>query len=255
MAHPFDLSDKKAVVTGGNGGIGLAMAEALARAGAAVCIWGTSEEKNKAAVERLRASGSDGYALRCDVSDADAVAAAFSKSLDLLGGADACFANAGVGPVGTRFTEMSLEEWRRIFQVNLEGAFLTFQAAVHHMVDRGRGGSLVITSSAATRFGFARGEHYAATKAGAEALVRGLAVEYGKEGIRANAVLPGWVETAMTEGLFASQPFRERVLPRIPLRRWGTPADYGAIAVYLASDASAWHTGDVITIDGGYSVF
>jgi NAD(P)-dependent dehydrogenase (short-subunit alcohol dehydrogenase family) len=150
---------------------------------------------------------------------------------------------------------MSLQEWRSVTRVNLDGAFLTLQAAVRHMVDRGRGGSLAVTSSIASIYGMPRGEHYAATKAGVAAMARSLAVEYGRVGIRANAVVPGWVETAMTEPLFASERFDQAVRPRIPLGRWGAPQDFAGVAVYLASDASRYHTGDTIVLDGGYRVF
>jgi NAD(P)-dependent dehydrogenase (short-subunit alcohol dehydrogenase family) len=122
-------------------------------------------------------------------------------------------------------------------------------------LERGGGASLVATSSLASVFGAPRSEHYAATKAGLNAMVRGLAVEYARHGIRANAVLPGWIATAMTERATASESFQSKVLPRIPVRRWGAGDDFSGIAVYLASDASAYHTGDCFTIDGGYGRF
>lgn len=251
----FDLSGRVAVVSGGNGGIGLAMAEGLASAGAAVCVLGRNTEKNESAVGRLRALGADADAIVCDVSDEADVAGAMVGAIRRFGRIDTCIANAGVGSGMTRFTDMSLDEWRHVVRVNLDGVFLTFREAVRHMVDRGSGGSLVVTSSIASRFGMPRGQHYAATKAAVNALVRSVAVEYGRYGIRANAVLPGWVETDMTGELFAQKRFAERVLPRIPLGRWGTPGDFAGIAVYLTSDASRWHTADTIVIDGGYSVF
>ncbi len=255
MVDLFDLTGKVALVTGGNGGIGLGMAEGLAGAGAAVAVWGTNAEKNAAAVARLRDAGADAEAFRCDVGDEDEVAATFAATIDRFGKVDACFANAGVGTRGTRFADMSLGEWRDILRVNLDGAFLTLRAAVRHLRERGSGGSLVVTSSIASIFGMPRGEHYAATKAAVSALARGLAVEYGRYGIRANAVLPGWIDTAMTVPLFASERFAGAVLPRIPAGRWGTPADFAGIAVYLASDVSRYHTGDTLVVDGGYRVF
>lgn len=251
----FDLNGKVAVVTGGNGGIGLGYARGLARAGAAVSIWGRNADKNESAASELRELGADVDTSVCDVSDESAVEASFAGTLDRFGKVDSLFANAGIGSRGTRFTEMTIDEWRDIFRVNAEGVFLTLRAAARHMVDRGEGGSLVVTSSASAVMGMPRGEHYAATKAGVTAIVRGLAVEFGRAGIRANAVVPGWIETEMTDGLIAQSGFQERVLPRIPGRRWGRPEDFEAIAVYLASDASAYHTGDTITIDGGYTKF
>ena len=251
----FDLTGKVALVTGGNGGIGLGMAEALAEAGAAVCIWGRNEEKNGAALQKLAAYGGRTMALPCDVSDEAQVEEALARTVGELGGVDACFANAGIGSRGTRFHEMTLEEWRMVVGTNLEGVFFTFRAAVRHMLKSGRGGSLVATSSLSARAGLARGQHYASAKAGLLAMVRGLAVEYARNGIRANAILPGWIETEMTEPIFTWDKFRDSVMPRIPQRRWGMPADFGAIAVYLASDASSYHTGDAMVIDGGYSCF
>jgi len=257
MAHPgFDLTGKVALVTGGNSGIGLGMAEALARAGAAVCIWGTSEAKNAAAAERLGKHGRPVLALRCDVSDEAAVDAAFAETLARLGRVDACFANAGVSGRGQRsFMEMTAAEWRRVTGVNLDGAFFTLRAAARHMTSREGGGSLVVTASLAAISGAARNEHYAASKGGVISMMRALAVELARYGIRANAVLPGWIATDMTAPAFAWDRFVEKVLPRVPMRRWGVPEDFGGIAVYLASDASAYHTGDTFVIDGGYAMF
>jgi NAD(P)-dependent dehydrogenase (short-subunit alcohol dehydrogenase family) len=251
----FDLSNRVAVVTGGNGGIGLGFARGLARAGASVAVWGRNESKNATAVDELVGLGARAIGFRCDVAEAGDVEAAMAETLDRFGKVDSMFANAGVGSRGTRFLDMTMDEWRDIFRVNSEGAFLTLQTAARHMVERGEGGSLVLTASVSSVMGMPRGEHYAATKAGAIAIARGLAVEFGRFGVRANAVVPGWIDTDMTTGLLASDGFTQRVLPRIPRGRWGLPSDFEGIAVYLASDASAWHTGDVITIDGGYTVF
>jgi len=257
MAYrPFDLTGKVALVTGGNSGIGLGMAEALVQAGAAVAIWGTSETKNAAAAERLRAHGGRVLVQRCDVADEAAVERAFAEALATLGRVDACFANAGVGGRGQHpFGEMPTEEWRRVMRVNLDGAFFTLRAAARHMTGREGGGSLVVTASLAAVSGAARHEHYAATKGGVISMMRALAVELARHGIRANAILPGWIATDMTAPAFGRDRFVEKVLPRVPMRRWGVPEDFGAIAVYLASDASAYHTGDTFVIDGGYAVF
>ncbi len=256
MGHPaFDLSGRVALVTGGNSGIGLGMAEALAQAGADVCVWGTNPDKNAAAAERLAAHGARTHAVQCDVGDEEAVEDAFAETIDVLGRVDACFANAGVSGMAPSFAEMPTEEWRRVLRINLDGAFFTLRAAARHMTERDGGGSLVVTSSLAAIEGQARGEHYAATKGALISMVKALAVELARDGVRANAVLPGWIETPMADPLLNWDRFRERVLPRVPLRRWGTPDDLGGIAVYLAGDASAYHTGDVILIDGGYSIF
>ena len=123
------------------------------------------------------------------------------------------------------------------------------------MVERGGGGSLVGTASIAAIEGAARNQHYAASKGGLVSMIRALAVELARHGIRANAILPGWIETDMTARSVADERFRAAVLPRIPMRRWGRGADFGGVAVYLMSDASAYHTGDTLVVDGGYSLF
>jgi len=256
---PFDLSGKVAVITGGNGGIGLGMAEGLAQAGAEVSIWGTNADKNAAALERLEAHGTRVSALRCDVADEHEVARCFEETLAYHGRVDGCFANAGIGGRGTRFDEMTQEEWQRILQVNLDGVFYTFKHATRHMRERAEngepGGRLVGTSSLAAISGQARGEHYAATKGGLVAMIKALAVEYARYGVTAHTILPGWIETAMTEGAFDNPKFVDNVLKRIPMRRWGRPEDFAAIAVYVMSDASAYHTAETFLIDGGYFVF
>ncbi len=254
-ANPFDLTGQVALVTGGNGGIGLGFAEGLARAGSDVVIWGTNAEKNAAAVEQLRRHGRRVAAFLCDVGEQEQVETAFRQTLDEMGRVDSCFANSGVGGRAASFLEMTAEEWHRVLRINLDGVFYTLQAAARHMVERGGGGSLVVTASLAAIQGQARGQHYAATKGGVISMMRACAVEFARYGITANAVLPGWTETAMTEKTFAWDRFRDNVLPRMPVRRWGSPADFSPIAVYLASPATRFHTGEVHLMDGGYSIF
>lgn len=253
----FDLTGKVGLITGGNSGIGLAMAEALAASGAEVCVWGTNPEKNDRAMERLAAHKTKCRAIRCNVADERAVEDAFEATLETFGRVDACFANAGVSGRGSvrSFMDMATEEWRRVMAVNLDGAFFTLRAAARHMVAREGGGSLVATASLAAVEGIARGEHYAATKGALISVMRGLAVELARYGVRANVILPGWIETPMTERTLETESFGKKVLPRVPMRRWGKPADFGGIAVYLASDASAYHSGDTFIIDGGYAIF
>jgi NAD(P)-dependent dehydrogenase (short-subunit alcohol dehydrogenase family) len=256
MFKPFDLTGKVALVTGGNSGIGLGFARGVAEAGGDICIWGTNKQKNAAAVESLKPTGRRVVALECDVGDETAVDAAFAETLKQMGRVDSCFANAGVaGFANPSFTQMTSEEWHRVLRINLDGAFYTFRAAARHMVERGGGGSLVGTASLAAIEGAARHEHYAATKGGLISMIRALAVEFARHGIRANAVLPGWIETNMTQNSMANEKFAKNVMPRIPTRRWGTGADFSGIAVYLTSDASSYHTGDTFLIDGGYALF
>ncbi len=256
----FDLSGRVAVVTGGNGGIGLGIAQALADAGAPVSIWGRNADTNAKALAAITAKGGKAEARVCDVTDPASVKAAMQATLDALGRVDGCFANAGIGGGGRQsFIDRSEEDWRKMFATNLDGVFHVFQVAARHMTERAAAGDpfgrLVATSSMASLFGTARNEHYAGTKAAINALVRALGVELARYGVTANAILPGWIKSDMTQGLMANDKFVDNVMPRIPMRRFGDPADFGGIAVYLMSKASAYHTADMIVIDGGYSVF
>jgi NAD(P)-dependent dehydrogenase (short-subunit alcohol dehydrogenase family) len=255
VGSPFDLTGHVALVTGGNSGIGLGMAEAMAAHGAAIAIWGTNEAKNAAAKEKLEAYGRPVAAFRCDVGDKAQVDEAFAATVAALGKVDSCHANAGHGGAARSFVEMTDDEWHRVLRTNLDGVFYTWQAAVGHMVERGEGGSLTVTSSIASVSGQPRGQHYGAAKAGVISMMKAIAVEYARHGIRANAIVPGWIDTPLTEQGFAHPKMHERVLTRIPVRRWGTGADFGGIAVYLASSAASYHTGDTFTIDGGYLIY
>ncbi|MGH7025684.1 MAG: SDR family NAD(P)-dependent oxidoreductase [Caulobacteraceae bacterium] len=253
---PFDLTGKVALVTGGNGGIGLGMAEGLAGAGARVVVWGLNPEKNKAAKERL---GADALVQRVDVSDEQAVTDGMAEALKAMGRLDFVVANAGVGGGAPSFAEYTTEQWRRVTTVNLDAVFWTFREAVKHMVARAKdgdpGGSLLVTSSTSAIDGAPRNEAYASSKGGVLAMIRGLAVEYARHGVRANAVLPGWIRSDMTAGLQGWDKFNQQVIGRVPMRRWGEPEDFAGIAVYFASDASRFHTGDSIVIDGGYTIY
>jgi len=254
----FDLSGKTALITGGNSGIGLGFARGVAKHGANVCIWGTNEAKNAAAVASLREFGTRVEAVHCDVSDETAVDAAFKTTINSFGRIDACFANAGVGGGGP-FAELTNEQWSRVLKVNLDGLFYTLRGAARHMkarAERGeKGGRLVGTSSLGALMGMSRGEAYAGSKGAVIAIMQALAVEFARYGITANSILPGHIATAMTEKNYANEKFANAILPRIPLRRWGTSADFEGIAVYLMSDASAYHTGDTFLIDGGFFIF
>jgi len=254
---PFDLKGKVALITGGNSGIGLGFAEALAQSGANICIWGTNADKNASALKQIKSYGGKAMAQICDVGDQKAVTAAFAKTLEKFGRVDSCFANAGVSGRSdqSNFTEMPIEEWRRVMDVNLDGAFYTLQVAAKHMVERGGGGRLVGTTSLSAIEGAPRGIHYAATKGALVSMIISLGVGLARYGITANTVMPGWIETPMTEKTFNWNKFSTAVKPRIPMRRWGEKKDFGGLAVYLASDASAYHTGDNFIIDGGYNKF
>jgi NAD(P)-dependent dehydrogenase (short-subunit alcohol dehydrogenase family) len=255
---PFDLTGKVALVTGGNGGIGLGMAEGLAAAGAKVAIWGQNPEKNAKAEEALKAHGVDVLVQKVDVADEAAIVAGVAEVLQRFGRLDFVAANAGIGGGGP-FEEMTTDKWRRVTTVNLDAVFWTFREAAKHMIERANagdpGGSLVVTSSTSAIHGAPRNQAYASTKAGVLGMVRGLAVEYARYGIRANSILPGWIATDMTAGLQAWDKFNEKAIGRVPMRRWGEGDDFSGIAVYLASDASKFHTGDSFVIDGGYTIY
>ena len=253
--NPFDLTDHVAVVTGGGSGIGLGMAEGLARAGASVAILGRTAARLDAAAAQLGRHGRPVLPLVCDVSDEVATTAAMARVRSEFGYLDSCFANAGVRGGFTPVLQTSLQEFRDVTRVDLDGVFVTLREAARQMVEAGRGGSLVAVSSLGAFQGMPRQPAYAASKAGVTSLIDSLAVELARYGIRANTVAPGWFDTEMTSAGLADERFHERVMPRVPVRRWGSPDDIGGVAVYLASAASSYHTGDVLRIDGGYLKF
>ena len=261
MAYrPFDLTGKVALVTGGNGGIGFGMVEALAQAGADVVIWGSNGKKNAAAAEALKDAGVRVLTQVVDVADENAVREGMVEAVRQMGRIDTVVANAGIGGGASSFADFPTETYRRVLAVNLDGVFFTFREACKHMVARAdggdkAGGSLVVISSLSAYDGAPRNEAYAATKGAVISMIRAIAVEHARYGVRANAVLPGWIATDMTAGAQGNDKFNEAVIRRVPVRRWGQPADFGGIAVYLASDASAFHTGDSFLIDGGYGIF
>ncbi len=259
MKNMFDLTGRVVLVTGGNGGIGLGMANALAEAGADLAIWGTNPVKNAEAEEKLRAHGHRVISRIVDVSKEEAVVNAMRETVAAMGRLDACFANAGASNAWNSFLEIGGEAYRRLMSINLDGAIWTAREACRHMKERAEsgdaGGSVVIVSSMGAKFGSPRNQDYSATKAAVNAVVRGIAVEFARYGIRANAILPGWVASDMTQPLQENDVFTQKAIARVPLRRWGRPEEFGGIAVYLASDASSFHTGDEILIDGGYSSY
>lgn len=235
------------------------MARGMAQSGADICIWGTNARKNAAALEELTTYGTKVSAFLCDVSDEAAVERTFAESLAFHGRVDGCFANAGVGGRGGPFDQMTTEEWNRLMAVNQSGVFYTFRAAARHMRERAQNGDafgrLVGTASLAVVMGQARGEHYAASKGGLVAMIKALAVEYARYNVTAHTILPGWTVTEMTEGPFSNPKFVENVFKRMPMRRWGQPEDFAAIAIYIMSEASSFHTAETFLIDGGYAMF
>ncbi len=255
----FDLTGKVALVTGGNGGIGLGMAEGLAQAGADLVIWGSNADKNAAAEAQLKKHGRRVLAQRCDVADEAQVEAKFAEAVKTMDRIDGCFANAGVSQGRAPMAELPTKEWRRVLSVNLDGAFFTLRAAARHMTERSKagkpGGRLVGMASSAAIHGAGRASAYAATKGAMLTMIRALAVEMARHQVTANSILPGWIASDMTAAAMGDEKFAGAVLPRIPLRRWGTKEDFAGIAVYLMSDASGYHTGDSFVIDGAYTIF
>jgi NAD(P)-dependent dehydrogenase (short-subunit alcohol dehydrogenase family) len=260
MAYaPFNLKGKVALVTGGNRGIGFGMAEAMAQAGADIVIWGRSANLNLEAEGKLTGYGVRVLAQAVDVADEHAVKAAMEEAVTAMGRIDTVIANAGIGASAPSFAEFPTDTYRKVLSVNLDGVFFTLREACKHMVERAKagdpGGSLMVTSSLSAIDGAPRNQAYAATKGAVIPMMKAIAVEHARYGIRANTILPGWIATDLTTGAQNSDVFNEKVIGRVPMRRWGEPEDFGGIAVYFASDASRYHTGDSVLIDGGYAIF
>ena len=246
----FELQGKAALVTGGNGGIGLGMAQGLAEAGAKLAIAGRDEDKNAAA---LKALGAGAVALVADVTDERACRAMVDEAARRLGRLDILVNNAGIN-IRRQPQDYTLEEWQRVLSANLTSAFVAAQAAYPHFVRAG-GGKIVNIGSMMSMFGASFAAPYGASKGGIVQLTRSLACAWAKDNIQVNAVLPGWIDTALTRrarGEVAG--LHERVVARTPAGRWGTPQDMGGIAVFLCATASDFITGTAIPVDGGYSI-
>lgn len=249
------LDGRTVLVTGGNGGIGLGMARACGAAGAQVVIWGRNESKNDESVASLQADGITAHAFVCDVADEAQTESVFAASVAAAGGRiDSVFANAGRPGPGRAFVDMSLDQWRAVMATNLDGVFLTLRTAARHMIANG-GGSLVAVSSTSAIHGAAGNEAYGASKTALLGLVRALAVAMARHQIRVNALLPGWTLTDMAAGGYANDKFRTNTIGRTPVRRWADPSEMGPAAVFLADPTTTFHTGDTLTVDGGYTIF
>jgi 2-dehydro-3-deoxy-D-gluconate 5-dehydrogenase len=248
----FDLTGRVALVTGGNGGIGLGMARGLAAAGASVVVAGRDGAKNKAAVAELEGLGARALAVAGDVAREEDCRALVREALGRFGRLDILVNNAGTN-IRKPPETYTLDEWRLVIETNLTSAFVCSHAAYPAMRDAG-GGKVVMTGSMTSIFGLPFAAPYAATKGGIVQLAKALATAWAKDNIQVNAVLPGYIDTALTKRGRAEIPgLEERVTARTPAGRWGVPEDFAGIAVFLASRASDFVTGAAIPVDGGYS--
>jgi 2-deoxy-D-gluconate 3-dehydrogenase len=249
----FDLSGRVAIVTGGNGGIGLGMARGLARCGAAVMVAARDRDRNAAAVEELAGLGAKAAARETDVTVEASCQAMVQATVERFGRLDILVNNAGTN-IRKQPQEYTLEEWHRILETNLSSAFMCSQAAYPAMKAAG-GGKIIMIGSMMSIFGASFTAPYAATKGGIVQLAKAMACAWGKDNIQVNAVLPGWIDTALTQRARRDiEGLQERVVSRTPAGRWGDPDDFAGIAAFLASPASDFVTGAAITVDGGYSV-
>src|SRR6266702_2124348 len=250
---PFDLAGKVAIVTGGNGGIGLGMARGLAEAGAALVIVGRNEAKSAAAVAEFERSGARAISVVADVTDRAAVAAMVARVTDELGRIDILVNNAGINIRKPPHT-LDIAEWNSVIATNLTSAFLCSQA-VHPVMKQAGGGKIINIGSMMSIFGASFTPAYAASKGGIVQFTRSCACAWAADNIQANAVLPGWIDTDLTKRARAEiGGLHERVLARTPAARWGDIGDFAGIAVFLASPASDFVTGTAIPVDGGYSI-
>jgi NAD(P)-dependent dehydrogenase (short-subunit alcohol dehydrogenase family) len=247
----FDLTGHVSVVTGGNRGIGLGMARGLAKAGARVAIWSRAADRNQVAAAEIEGLGAETLAVQCDVADEASVGEAMERTLATFGKIDSLFANAGTGGTARFPTDLDLEEWHRVVDVNLTGVFLTTRAVADHMLERAEGGSIVLTGSVVAGNALPLAPHYTASKGAVLSYGRALAGRLARHRIRVNVLAPGYIETEMTEGITNDQRSADYFLKRTPLRRWGTADDFEGVAVFLASSASDFMTGAELVIDGG----
>jgi 2-deoxy-D-gluconate 3-dehydrogenase len=247
--NPFDLKGKVALVTGGNGGIGLGIAKGLARAGADVAIAGRNEAKNAAAVKSL---GDKAIGIAADVNDGAQVRRMVADTVKSLGSLDILVANAGIN-IRKPPQDYTVEEWRQVIDTNLNSVFACCQAAYPEMKRRG-GGKIVTIGSMTSIFGLALGSAYASTKGAVVQLTKSLAIAWAKDNIQVNSILPGWIDTDLTRGARAQIPgLNERILQGTPAGRWGEPADLAGTAVFFSSRASDFVTGTALPVDGGFS--
>jgi NAD(P)-dependent dehydrogenase (short-subunit alcohol dehydrogenase family) len=255
--HPFDLTGKVTLITGANSGLGFGYADAVARAGGDVVIWGRREDRNAEAADRLRAHAVRVATDVVDVADEASQLRGFARALEAMGRLDGVIANAGFVTISS-MVDMTLKQYDELQRVAQHGAFVTLREGARHMVERSRagdrGGSLIATGSL-TNFTATPGiGHYAAAKNAVAGIIRTLALELGPHGIRANMVCAGLTKTEMVP-FDDSHPFGQAAVQKIPLGRMADPDEIAGVVVYLLSDAARYHTGDLITVDGGRMIY
>jgi len=249
----FDLKGKAAIVTGGNGGIGLGIARGLADAGADIAVVGRNEAKSREAVAELAARGVRAISVIADVTDKEAVAGMVEHARGAFGRIDILVNNAGIN-IRKSPQSLELEEWASVIDTNLTSAFLCSKAA-HPAMKQAGGGKVINIGSMMSIFGASFAPAYAASKGGIVQFTRACACAWAADNIQANAILPGWIDTDLTKRARVEvSGLHERVLSRTPAARWGTIDDFAGIAVFLASSASGFVTGAAIPVDGGYSI-
>ena len=248
----FDLQDKVAVITGGNGGIGFGMAQGLATEGARIVIAARNAAKSAAAVDLLKSSGAQALAIEADVTNEDSVSRLFEQAKARCGRIDILVNNAGIN-IRKPAQSLAFDEWQQVVATNLHSAFLCCRAAYPHLKSAG-GGKIINIGSMLSIFGAGFAPAYGASKGGVVQLTKSLASAWAADNIQVNAVLPGWVNTDLTrKARVEVDGLHERVLERTPARRWGEAADFAGVAIFLASAASNFITGVAIPVDGGYS--
>lgn len=249
----FDLSGKVAIVTGGNGGIGLGMAQGLAAAGATVVIAGRNHHKNSEAVAAVQSQGGQAHAVAVDVMQQASCEQMVQSTLQAHGRVDILVNNAGMN-IRKQPQSYALAEWNEVMQTNLTSAFVCSQA-VYGAFEKNRAGKIINIGSMMSLFGASFATPYAASKGGMVQMTKALACAWAAKNIQVNAILPGWIDTDLTrQARVDVQGLHDRVLERTPAKRWGVPNDFAGIAVFLASSASDFITGAAIPVDGGYSV-
>jgi 2-deoxy-D-gluconate 3-dehydrogenase len=249
----FDLKGRVAVITGGNGGIGLGMGRGLAEAGAAVVVAARNREKSGRAVDELRGLGAEAEAIEVDVADEGSVDSLVKATIERFGRLDILVNNAGMN-IRKPVENLALAEWRQVIDVNLTSAFLASRAC-YPVMKKQRGGKIINIGSMMSIFGASFAPAYAASKGGMVQLTKAMAAGWATDNIQVNAVLPGWIDTELTQRARQQiEGLHESVLRRTPTKRWGVEQDMAGVAVFLASQASDFVTGAAITVDGGYSI-